>query len=275
MEALARFFARFVSLFVFLLLETVAMIMIIRGGQFQKAAFMSGNVVVGTRVYSMVSSLTDYVSLKYTNTALAQENANLQQQLVTLQSQLDKIHADSLQQPIDTPLLVIPAKVIYSTTNQLHNIIIIDKGSAHGISSGMGVIDCHGVVGVVRSVSENCAAIISALSIKLQISGKFKGNNYLCSVSWDGCSPRTGVVLGIPLHVIPAVGDTILTSGHSAIFPENIPIGIVKSITENSATAWCDLSVRYSAEFASLTFVNVIAYKNQQELLSLQKSMEE
>ena len=104
-------------------------------------------------------------------------------------------------------------------------------------------------------------------------SGKFKKTGYLCSVFWDGTSPHTGSVINIPEHIIAAVGDTIVTSGYSSIFPESIMIGTVKEVSLNTSTAWNDLTIDYATNFMSIRYVNVIVNSHFEELLNIEKTI--
>lgn len=267
MEALLRFLSRFSNFFIFLLLEVGAFLLIIYNNNFQRSVVAQQTLQFTSNWHSTVNNITDYFSLSHTNKDLSAQNALLQQQVITLESALEsyQLSTDSTPLPIDTLIRIIPAKVVYSTTNLLHNYLVINLGSKAGIAPNMGVIDSHGVVGVVQNVSDHFSVIISALSTKLQISGKLKKQQHLCPVYWDGFSPYRGKVDNIPTHVTAELGDSIVTSGYSAIFPENILIGVITKIDNNTITAWNNLEIKYAVDFSSVNFVNVIAYKHQKE----------
>jgi rod shape-determining protein MreC len=156
----------------------------------------------------------------------------------------------------------------------LQNYIIIDKGSAHGVEEDMGVFASQGVVGVVQRVSENYAVVLPIINLEQVISAKLKSNNQLGSVKWTGKSPLMAKLYEIPSHVNVVAGDTVVTSGFSAIFPEGIMMGVVDKASHIENTLYCDVDVRLSVDFQSLSYVTVSAFANKNELLNLQSELE-
>jgi len=246
--------------------------MIINQGTFQSSAFHSATVSVTSAFYTEISNITDYFSLNADNKNLAAKNAELQRKVSNLEDFIARKNYEATLYE-DTIIKVVPAKVVSHTVDKINNYMIINKGAKDGITENMGVINTEGVVGVVQSVSENYAVVISVLSSKLKISGKFKKTGYLCSVFWDGVSPYTGSVINIPEHITAAVGDTIVTSGYSSIFPEGVMIGTVKKVSLNPSTAWNDLTIAYATNFMSIRYVNVIVNSHFEELLNLEKTL--
>ena len=118
----------------------------------------------------------------------------------------------------------IVAQVINNSVSNSHNYITLNKGSRDGLHSEMGVVDQNGIVGIVNAVSDNFAVVISLLNPKLRLSCKVKGSSYFGSLVWDGKDARYAVLEEMPRHVKFAKGDTIITSGYSAVFPEGIMV---------------------------------------------------
>ena len=67
-----------------------------------------------------------------------------------------------------------------------NNFLTLNKGSKDGIRIGQGVIINDGIVGIVKSVSQNYSLVISILNKKTNVSIKFKKNNYVGSLKWNG-----------------------------------------------------------------------------------------
>ena len=100
----------------------------------------------------------------------------------------------------------------------------------------------------------------------MKLSGKIKKDNQLCTVI---CSPKTigkGEIYDIPHHVEVAVGDTILTSGFSSIFPSDYIIGIVTGVKNNVASASNDLSIKYAIDFMRINYVDIVDFRNIDEI---------
>ena len=274
MEVLLTFLRKISTFVVFLLLEIIAFLMIINQGTFQSSVFHNTVLNVTSTFYTEISSITDYFSLNEDNKLLAAKNAELQRKVNNLEDFIARKNYESTLYK-DTIQKIVPAKVVSHTVGKINNYLIINKGTNDGITENMAVISTEGVVGVIQSVSENYAVVVSILSSKLKISGKFKTTGYLCAVFWDGVSPRTGSVKNIPEHITAAVGDTVVTSGYSSIFPEDVMIGTVKKVSLNTSTAWNDLTIEYAVDFMSIRYVNVIVFSNFEELLNLEKSLKQ
>lgn len=277
METLIKFFKQSGTTLLFLFLEIMALVVVCNNLAYQRSVFGRVSTVLTAQANAVTTAATEYLGLRLFNSQLVEENAALKEEIEVLREELVRLHAaekDSISYEFldslpHTPITeYITAKVVYNTINQRHNIVIINKGSADGVMADMGVVNTQGVVGVVQSVTRHHAVIISALN-DLNISGKFTRNNFLTSVMWNGKSPLFGHVENIPRHMAPQVGDTITTSGYSAIFPEDVPIGIVRKVTQNSTTAEYDAIIEWSTSFGTLNYVHVVNNANREEIKQL------
>ncbi|MDR0829708.1 MAG: rod shape-determining protein MreC [Prevotellaceae bacterium] len=268
MNSFFKFFQRFSTFLIFLLLETVAFVVIVNHSVFQKSFFAKTMINVSSAFYAEVNNAAAYFALKGKNDDLAQKNAILEEKINTLENFIERKNYETLLAQ-DSEFEVLPAKIVSKSVDKINNYLIINKGQKDGIIKNMGVVNADGVVGVVETVSENYSVVLSMLSSDLNVSGKFKKNNYLCSVFWNGFSANRGSASNIPEHCQAAVGDTIVTSGFSSIFPPNIMIGVVKKVSRNAKTAWNDLEIDYSTNFVTVSYVNVMIGKNHDELQKL------
>jgi rod shape-determining protein MreC len=152
----------------------------------------------------------------------------------------------------------ISAKVISNTTNKRNNFLMLSKGRKQGIENHMGVIIGNRIVGQVVSVSEHFSWVMSVLNKDSRISGKFKKNDQLVNIEWNGGSYRIGDVKEIPKHVMIEKGDTIITSGNSDIFPEGLLIGTIDEFTIAQDENFNKAQLLFSTDFNSLSYVEVI-----------------
>ena len=91
----------------------------------------------------------------------------------------------------------------------------------------MAVTSGDGVAGVIVGCSDNFSVVMSLLNLDFKLSARIKSNGYFGSLSWDGRDYRKAILSDIPQHALVSVGDTIETTGYSAIFPEGIMVGSV------------------------------------------------
>jgi rod shape-determining protein MreC len=135
----------------------------------------------------------------------------------------------------------------------------------------MGVIDQNGVVGIVNVVTEHHARVISLLNPNFRLSCKIKGNESFGSLVWDGNDPRYVVLEELPRHTKYQKGDTVITSGYSAVFPEGIPVGVVVSNNKGRNENFFALKVRLLSDFSTLNNVQVVLNNASEELRRLEE----
>ena len=76
----------------------------------------------------------------------------------------------------------------------------------------------------------------------------------------------------IPRHVKLHAGDTVVTSGYNAVFPEGILVGVIKEVNLKEETPFYDIKVELAQDFGNLTFVEVIKSNLKQEMDSLKQA---
>ena len=90
----------------------------------------------------------------------------------------------------------------------------------------MGVLTSRGVVGRVKAVSKHYATVTSLLHSQTLISVKLKRNKSFGSIKWDTGDSEFATLHYIPLSEKVYKGDTVVTSGFNAIYPQGIIAGL-------------------------------------------------
>ncbi|HKL96945.1 MAG TPA: rod shape-determining protein MreC [Paludibacteraceae bacterium] len=263
MSALLRFFVRFALFFEFLLLEIIAFVLIFNTNAFQQSVIYNANTAIVASVYQVTSTWSDYFHLGIDNQKLAQENELLANRVAFLETKLASLKDTTMG--IAPDYRAISAKVVYSSVNKIQNYILINKGKDYGLAPDMGVLSGESVVGVIESVSEHFSIVLPIVNSKLLVSGKLKASNALGSVNWNGFSPSVAQLREIPNHVEVVTGDSVVTSGYSAIFPEGILIGVIDNVDYHEHKTFCDISLKLATNFNALNYVRVIDFTNRKE----------
>ncbi len=223
-------------------------------------------------IYEKQSKITDYFSLISTNEKLATENAILKE--LVIKGSSNKMPAMlSIQDPLaDKNIDIIPAKVVKTSTNLQHNLITINAGHNKGIKKDMAVISPDGAVGVIKVVSNNYSIVLPLINIEYNVSSKLKNSNYFGSLQWNTNKYRTASLTGIENHIDVSIGDTIVSSGYGAIFPEGVMIGKIKSIKPGKEGVFHNLEVELATDFRRISYVYVIDNKTLQERIELEQN---
>lgn len=254
------------AFFTFIVLEILSFWLVIGTSTFHNAAFFNTSNSVVASIFGLRQGVYQYFNLANENDNLAKENAFLRD-LIT-QNQVQVQNADStLLSLADTAIQYnyIPAKVINNSTQKTNNYLTVDKGSRDGLEPGMGAISSFGVVGVVKTVSNNYATLYSLLHGEMQVSSLLSRLGVFCTTKWDGLDPLYASLLYIPRHVELQVGDSITTSGYNAFFPEGIPIGQIKEFSIDENETFYNVIVELSSDFQSLSHVYIIQNYYRQE----------
>jgi len=270
MRSLLQFLARHHVFFLFLALEVISLILIVNYNNFQRVRFLNSSNQISASIYEVSNNLTSYFQLRQANEELARENAELQTKLHKLQV-VDIFSRTDTAVIGDTTYQFIPARIINNSVNKQYNYVTLDKGLQDGIEQDMGIIGPDGVVGVVTNVSKHYSAGPSILNRRWRVSAKIKKNSYFGSLYWNGIDPQHARLNEIPFHVELAVGDTIITSGYSSIFPEGILIGVIEDFNHDSGANFYQVNVRLSTNFRTISHVELVKNNFLEEQINLEE----
>ncbi|MDR3189347.1 MAG: rod shape-determining protein MreC [Prevotellaceae bacterium] len=272
MGSLLKFILRFHEFLIFLLLEGIAVTLLLRSSYYQQTQMYGAVQVMQSRCFKLSSNLAAYLSLRDDNDKLQRENAMLRNMLDHYQ------HVDTsrttMRVDANTGKLFsyMPAKVVSGSTNRQYNYLVLDVGRWDNVVPDMGVVTDNGVVGIIINTSEHYATVMSLLNRDFKISARIKTNGYLGTLMWDGFNYREAILTEVPQHVTVKVGDTIETSGYSAVFPEGIFIGTVASY-EIKKGNFHEIRVKLEADFKKLRYVNVTRFARHVEMRNIEKQI--
>ncbi|MBL7847642.1 MAG: rod shape-determining protein MreC [Cyclobacteriaceae bacterium] len=268
MLRLLNFLYNYRAFLTFLFLEILCAWLWVGNSQYQNTRFFNSANRTVASIIRFSEGVREYVSLRDVNRELAEENAGLR----TLVEQLTA-QTDLLTTTPDTVLHFdyVSARVINNSVAQFKNHITINRGMDMGLAPGMAVISTSGAVGKVKSVSEHFAVVTSLLNTDEQVSSVLKRTGNFGTAQWDGTDPRMINLLYIPRHVQPQPGDTVVTSGYNAVFPEGILVGIVREVDLKKEAQFYDVRVELAQDFRRLAYVKVVKSYLKGELDSLER----
>jgi len=260
----------FVILFVFI--ESISFVILLNRNDYQSSGLFNYSRTIGSYYFKKTDALKEYLSLRDVNRKLMDENASLRSLLPSSFYRIDTSFVEVSDTTFKVHYKYTPAKVINNSTNRQYNYLTLDKGKKQGIEEGMGVISPDGIVGIVDAVSEHFSLVISLLNRDFRVSAKIKKNNYFGPLEWSGKNSFTAVLNEIPLHVNVQKGDTIVTSGFNALFPEDILIGFVEDIRVTNGSFY-SVHVKLSSDFNKLSYVMVVNNLLSDEIDELESKM--
>jgi len=261
MGQLLAFLFKYRAFFIFLCLEFLCIVLIVSNNDYQRSAYINSSTSLVGGLTATSDNIGDYFGLKRVNKELAEENAKLREQLLkTIKAPTDSLDQTIIEtdSSVSMNYRLTSAEIVRNSIRNANNFFMIDKGSKDGIKPEMGVVSPFGVVGKIRSVSKYYAVGISLLNTRNSFSARHKNSNRIGTTQWGGDDPKFAQLLYITPDVNVQVGDTIITSGFSSIFPKDMIIGTVASSERDANNTYLNIKVALSVDFGRLSYVHII-----------------
>ena len=220
MNNLLNFFVKHSAWFIFAIYVILSLVLLFKDNPYQQSVYLTSANSVSAAVYKAFNGVTSYFHLRDINESLQERNAALEMELIELRNQMSELELlspDSLHQPALQQYTFVMAQVISNSIAQ------------------------HGVVGIVNVVGPHASRVISLLNPHVRLSCKLRNSNFYGSLVWDGKSPQYAVLEELPKHVKYHTGDTIVTSGYSAVFPPGIIVGTIQGIARGTTDSFVSL----------------------------------
>jgi rod shape-determining protein MreC len=140
----------------------------------------------------------------------------------------------------------------------------------------MGVTSSEGIIGIVNEISENYSSVMSVLNINSKINAKIKRTSHFGSLEWEGLNKEILLLKDIPKTAIINIGDSIVSGGMSAIFPENIKIGLISKIEfDENLDNYLRLEIKLHNDMSSIRNVYLISSNFKEEIKQLKEKVDE
>ena len=281
MRNLLDFLMKYNYWFLFVLLEVASFVLLFRFNRYQQSVFFTSANAAAGKLYEARDEVASYFRLKETNEDLLDRNMELELRVAALEGALRDVRADTMalgsldSVPADTRYTLHKAHVVKNSLNRLDNYLTLDRGEADGIRPEMGVVDANGVVGIVYKTTAHYSLVISLLNSKSSLSCKIQGSNYFGYLKWEGEDSRYAYLRDLPRHAEFSVGDTVVTSGYSAVFPPGLRVGYIDEMSDSHDGLSYLLKIRLATDFGRVNDVRVISVEGLAEQLQLEKQLQE
>ena len=245
----------------------------VKSNGFQGSRVLNSSNKTIANVYQANASAKEYFSLKEENNRLAIENAILHNFLKSnyLVIPLQEFKRnDTLYKQQYT---FISCKAVNSSVNKRRNFLTLNVGSNQGIKQDMAIMSSEGIVGIITDVSENFSSAMSLLHKDVRVNCQLKKDGSYGPLIWEGSDYRYCLLTDIPTHSKIKLGDTVITSELSGIFPEGLMVGTIESYERRQNESFYTAKVKLSAYLKNLNHVYIIKnkFKTERDILEKQK----
>lgn len=290
MRKLLEFIRSTYVFIIFVVAEVAALNHYAHSSVYARAKILSRAAYITGRINGGINGVRRYFALGRENELLLTRLAELENRLAAYETgetaaaeydgatEYDGMEYGSEYDAMTAKYAFTTARVVSASVNKRNNFLIIDKGMNDGVRTQMGVVSPRGaMVGYVAGCSNRYAAVVPVLNTSFRASGILpgKGGNHSAPIKWGGNGMYEVQLEGLSKYANPETGDTVVTSGHSNIFPRGILIGRVKRVEMNDMQTAYNIDVELAADISALHRVILIDNRDLGEIQELQQAAEQ
>ena len=160
-----------------------------------------------------------------------------------------------------TQLDLVSARVVNQGISPVVSSILIDVGKAQGIERNRAVIGTDGVVGKTITVGDKTSLVQIMTDYNFRASVSLEESGTVGILRWK--DNDVFEVWEIPKNVEVTIGERVITSGFSDIFPGKLPVGEVVGDVERPGRAHKIIVGKAYTDFTSLQHVFVVRESQQ------------
>ena len=276
MGFLLRLFSKNGLFVFFLFLQLTALALIFSRNSMQQSWISGQTAAFNSWVSGYIDEGTSYLKLKQINEQLVAQNKVLMEQVYGKNPSwipnFRKVHDTIGGGQIYT---FVDGEIVFNSINRKDNYFTINRGRRDGVLPQMGVMAPKGIAGIVINSTNSYALVQSVLSLnKIKINASLKKSGYFGTLTWKGEDSRIMHLADVPKYVPLQIGDTVVTDGKSAIFPQGIMIGKVSGYEVDSKTGFWDISVELSEKMGNLSKIYVVKNLKKAEVQKIQDTLQ-
>ena len=196
---------------------------------------------------------------------VSEENQFLREKNLQLNLQLESIlyAADenkNLRELLDfkreTKLKIIPASIINKGIQANIKALTIDVGSKDSVLTNQAVLTPYGVIGKTIQVGKNSAIVQSISDNNFRLSVRIMPSGAVGILRWF--DSNTCKVYEVQKNVDVNIGDRVITSGFSKIYPPKLPVGTVSGVYDERGSYQKVINVNIQNDFGSIQNVFIV-----------------
>ncbi len=210
------------------------------------------------KVSRPVAQIHEWLTLRRDNAELRRLNA----QLVLENARLAEARAENerlralLAFTEQTPLRFVPARVVGTSTQGFVNSVVLDVGRNKGLHKNMPVVSAEGLVGKLYTVGHGQSLAQLLTDRNARVSARVQRSRVTGIVR--SVHSTLFLLEQVPKRADVQVGDVVVTSGLTPLFPPGLKIGTVSEVSEDAPGLFMTISLTPAADFGRLEEVLVV-----------------
>lgn len=218
-----------------------------------KANFLSKTVF-----YPFVVSLQEFTTISI----LKEKNQNLQIQMANLliennylKSSVRKLQSNNIDFPIKENTFIM-ADVIGFSGSYGANTIVINKGLKDGLKNDYAVFSSKGITGKIVMAYQNCSILLPLNHPRFKCA-IFDQNSQIQGILETDIYGKPYISF-VKIGSSISIGDSLVTSNISQIFPAGFPVGTIESLEESQDALYIKGYIKPYTNFNNLEYVFVL-----------------
>lgn len=225
-------------------------------------AFLNSAVVSISRIFSDTDEILE----------LKRQNAELMLQVNLLRDY--GLENEELKKLLDfkgkSDVQLVPAAIVSQLISRVQGNFVINIGLSDSIEIGMPVVNGSGLIGLITDVSDNFSVVRTLQNSRLSLAVKDQRSNVAGILDWDGINL---IMKNIPTTYDIRIGDRIITSEFSTIFPPSIPVGFVTDKETNISGLLNNITVKSFVDLNSLKNILVMKIVQSKQINDLELNL--
>jgi len=148
------------------------------------------------------------------------------------------------------------ASVIGRDATQWSKVVVIDKGSRHGLKKYLAVVTNSGVIGQIIFAGPNTSKVLLTIDSRSAVDSIFQDSRVSGVVV--GTGKKQCQIKYVPNNAKIKVGDRVLSSGLGGIFPKGLFIGTVFQVVKKKQGLFQEITLTPGSDLSKLEEVLVL-----------------
>lgn len=216
--------------------------------------------------------IPNYFQLQNENRILRERNLSLSEELSRLREA--RMENNRLRNLLglkeQSSFTFVSATVVGKTLNLKQNTITLDVGMNDGVKPNMPVVTDEGLVGRVIFTSSRYAIVQTLWNKDFRASAKVERDRVDGILQWEGGDHLSLNNVAKTLDV--QVGDAVVTSEYSALFPPGIRIGVVSKTSQTPGALFQLVQITPNVDFSRLEQVFVLTHSPDSARVALEQN---
>jgi rod shape-determining protein MreC len=237
-----------ITLFIFLFIISAIPLFLSKDANLALSRDLSSVLLYPVR---LTSKLVEYFNISNTRIEKLEKLVN---KLALENTELRDIVDLDTSQLITGELQLLKASVIGRDPQNINGYLHVDKGTKHGVAKNQPVVSADGFVGKIKNAGpttsivetiENRGFAVSAVDIQTGIHGVVKSQ---ATLLFDYVRHTDSI----------GIGDSLVTSGMSEVFPKGLLIGTVHRVSESDDLFFRNVYIKPAAQINRLVSIYII-----------------